>query len=84
LRTARRIAGNPTNIVSSNRFNGSTINTVIVAFLTTGARRERDPGTIKIAARDTGLPKDSFANLTQITRWIAGCFTDKSAASPTL
>ena len=56
----------PAIIVSTNRLNESTISTVILAFLTTSARRERDRGVIEIAARGTGLPKDSFVNLTQI------------------
>ena len=56
----------PAIIVSANRLNESTIGTVIVAFLTTSARRQRDRGVIKIAARGSGLPQDSFVNLTQI------------------
>jgi mRNA interferase MazF len=53
--------------VSANKLNDSAISTVIVAFLTTSARRARDPGTIKVAARASGLPKDSFVNITQIS-----------------
>jgi mRNA interferase MazF len=43
------------------------LQTVIVAFLTTSERRERAPGAIKVAARGTGLPRDSFVNLTQVS-----------------
>jgi mRNA interferase MazF len=56
----------PAVIVSGNKLNDTTIRTVIVAFLTTSARRDRELGVIRIAARATGLPKDSFVNLTQI------------------
>ena len=56
----------PAIIVSANKLNDTAISTVIVAFLTTSQRRGRDLGVIRIGARGTGLPKDSFVNLTQI------------------
>jgi mRNA interferase MazF len=56
----------PAIIVSANDFNDSSINTVIVVFLTTSATRARDPGVIRIAARGTGLSRDSFANVSQL------------------
>lgn len=74
----------PAVIVSANRLNDSAIRTVIVAFLTTSARRERDPGVIKIAARGTGLGKESFVNLSQIHTLDRRVLPDNSAASPML
>lgn len=56
----------PAVIVSANRFNDSGINTVVVVFLTTSAARARDPGVVRIGAREGGLPKTSFANVSQI------------------
>jgi mRNA interferase MazF len=56
----------PAIIVSANKFNESGINTVIVAFLTTSATRARDPGVVRIGTRESGLPKTSYANLSQI------------------
>lgn len=56
----------PAVIVSANDFNDSAISTVIVVFLTTSQARARDPGVIRIATRGTGLPKDSFANVSQL------------------
>lgn len=56
----------PAIIVSANDFNDSSINTLIVVFLTTSAARARDPGVVRISARDSGLPKTSFANVSQI------------------
>ena len=56
----------PAVIVSANDFNDSAINTVIVVFLTTSLTRARDPGVVRIAARGTGLPSDSFVNVSQI------------------
>jgi mRNA interferase MazF len=56
----------PAIIVSANDFNDSGISTVIVVFLTTSAARARDPGVVRIGARESGLPKTSFANLSQV------------------
>jgi mRNA interferase MazF len=56
----------PAIIVSANDFNDSSINTVIVVFLTTSAARARDPGVVRLSARDSGLSKTSFANTSQI------------------
>jgi mRNA interferase MazF len=56
----------PAVIVSANDFNDSAINTVIVVFLTTSLTRARDPGIVRIPARGTGLPADSFANVSRI------------------
>jgi mRNA interferase MazF len=56
----------PAVIVSANDFNDSAINTLIVVFLTTSAARARDPGVVRLNARDSGLPRSSFANLSQI------------------
>ena len=53
-------------IVSANRFNRTPINTVIVLFLTANAARGGDPGNIWLASRQTGLPRDLVANITQL------------------
>ena len=56
----------PAVIVSANRFNASSINTVIVAFTTTNERRARNPGNVWLHADRTGLPESSTLNVTQI------------------
>lgn len=56
----------PAVIVSANKFNASSILTVIVAFLTTNARRAGDPGNVWLPADQTGLPESSTLNVTQI------------------
>ena len=56
----------PAIIVSSNDFNESAINTVIVAFLTTSLARRDNPGVVRIPKRDTGLSETSYANFAQL------------------
>lgn len=56
----------PAVIISANVFNESSINTVIVAFLTTSAARRDDPGVVRVPTRGTGLRDTSFANFAQL------------------
>ena len=57
----------PAVIVSANEFNKTTINTLIVVFLTTNAARARDHGNLWLTPRQTGLPQPSTLNITQIS-----------------
>ena len=57
----------PAVIVSANEFNLTTINTLIVVFLTTNAARARDHGNLWLTSRQTGLPHPSTLNITQIS-----------------
>jgi mRNA interferase MazF len=56
----------PALIVSANSFNATALKTIIVSFLTTATKRASDPGNVTLPARDTGLPRDSILNVTQI------------------
>ena len=57
----------PVVIVSDDRFNASSLRTVIVVSLTTNLHLEAQPGNVRILARGTGLTKTSVANITTIT-----------------
>ena len=57
----------PGVIVSSNRYNRSRISTVIVVPLYSNAAYARHPGNVILAAHDTGLDRDSVANITQVS-----------------
>jgi mRNA interferase MazF len=57
----------PAVIISANSFNATAHKKIIVAFLTTATKRVSDPGNVRLPARDTGLPRDSILNVTQIT-----------------
>ena len=56
----------PAVVIQSDRFNDSRINTVVVAIITSNLRRGAAPGNVTIAARESGLPKESVVNVSQI------------------
>lgn len=56
----------PLLIVQSDAFNRSRVRTVIAVVLSTNARLVDAPGNVLLAAKTTGLPKDSVANVSQV------------------
>jgi mRNA interferase MazF len=56
----------PVVVVQSDAFNRSNIATVVCVPLTSNLRWANAPGNTLLAARATGLPKDSVANVSQI------------------
>ena len=56
----------PVVIVQSNAFNRSRIRTVIAVLLTSNLSLAEAPGNVLIAAADSGLRKDSVANVSQV------------------
>ena len=56
----------PVVIVQSNAFNRSRVRTIIAVVLTSNLRLAEAPGNVLIAASDSGLPKDSVANVSQV------------------
>ena len=56
----------PVLIVQSNSFNRSAIRTVVVIALTSNMNLARAPGNVSIARDESGLPKDSVANVSQL------------------
>jgi mRNA interferase MazF len=56
----------PVAIVQSDDFNRSRIRTVVAVVLTTNLRLEAAPGNVLLTARDTGLPRDSVVNVSQL------------------
>jgi mRNA interferase MazF len=57
----------PVVIIQADEINLTRINTVIVIELTSNMRLARLHGNIKVSAVKTGLPKDSVANVSQLT-----------------
>jgi mRNA interferase MazF len=53
-------------VVQTDAFNRSRIQTVICVVLSSNLRLADAPGNVVIARRDSGLPKDSVANVSQI------------------
>jgi mRNA interferase MazF len=56
----------PVVIVQADAFNQSRLRTVLVAILTSNLRLADAPGNVLIPARESGLPKDSVVNVTQL------------------
>lgn len=56
----------PLLILQSNKFNLSSLGTVIGAIITTNLRLENMPGNVRITPRQSGLAQDSVVNMTQI------------------
>ncbi len=56
----------PVVIVSSNEFNQSRINTVIVAIVTSNLRLADAPGNFLISKKESGLSKESVINVSQV------------------
>lgn len=54
----------PAVVISSDRFNRSRINTVIVAAITSNTRLSREPGNVTLP--DNLLPKPSVVNVTAL------------------
>lgn len=56
----------PVVIVQADAFNRSALNTVMAVGLTTNMALLAAPGNVLVAARASGLPKNSVANVTQL------------------
>lgn len=56
----------PVLVVSTDAFNDSRISTVIVAVITSNLRLAAAPGNVRLSSRDSGLPKESVVNVSQV------------------
>ncbi len=56
----------PVVVVQSDTFNGSGINTAVVAAVSSNLNRENLPGNILLPKRESSLPKDSVINVSQL------------------
>jgi mRNA interferase MazF len=56
----------PVIIVSADHFNTTSIATITVVFIYSNLTLSRHPGNLLLASRDTGLDRDSVANVSQI------------------
>jgi mRNA interferase MazF len=53
-------------VVQGDPFNRSRISTVVCVALTGNLKWTKAPGNVILSARETGLPRDSVANVSQI------------------
>ena len=70
----------PLLIVQTDDFNRSSIQTVVGLALTTNLRLAAAPGNLLLPAAESGLPKDSVVNVTQILTVDKGLLTARAGA----
>jgi len=67
-------------IVQSNPFNESRISTVIVVVVTSNLSLSQAPGNVRLTRSDSGLPKASVANVSQVLTLDRSLLTSKIKA----
>jgi mRNA interferase MazF len=72
----------PVLIIQSNAFNRSRIHTIIAVVLTSNLRLAEAPGNVLLPSSETGLPKDSVANVSQIITVDRSFLTEKCGKIP--
>lgn len=56
----------PVLVVQANPFNESRLATVIVAVITSNLSRAEAPGNVRVARAESGLPRPSVVNVSQL------------------
>lgn len=64
-------------VVQSDEFSHSHIRTTVVVALTSNLRLAAAPGNVLCRSRQTGLPRDSVINVSQILTLDKGFLTDR-------
>ncbi|MBE0418213.1 MAG: type II toxin-antitoxin system PemK/MazF family toxin [Coriobacteriia bacterium] len=72
----------PVVVVQSDSFNRSRISTVVCVPLTSNQRLAGAPGNVALTCKDTGLPKDSVANVSQVVTLDKVALTDRAGMLP--
>jgi mRNA interferase MazF len=72
----------PVLVLQQDDFNRSRIATVIVVALTSNLHLQGAPGNVLLRQRDSGLPKDSVANVSQLVTLNKSDLTGRIATLP--
>ena len=72
----------PVLIVSSDSYNRSSIRTVIVAAVTSNQQLSGAPGNVRLNRRQSGLPKPSVVNVSQLLALDKRSLVERSKALP--
>ena len=72
----------PVLVLQQDDFNRSRIATVIAVILTSNLRLQDAPGNVVLRAHDSGLPKDSVANVTQVATLDKSILMERVASLP--
>ena len=68
----------PLLIVQTNGFNRSRIATTIAVVMTSNLRLAEAPGHVFVPSEDSGLPKDSVVNVSQIVTLAKSALSDRA------
>jgi mRNA interferase MazF len=68
----------PVLVVQSDSFNRSAIATVVCVILTGNLKWATSPGNVPLSSRETGLPKDSVANVSAVVTLDRKTLTDRA------
>ena len=74
----------PVVVVQADSFNRSDLATVLVACLSSQLKWESMPGNVRLSKRDSGLPRPSIVNVTQILAVDRTRLRDRAGALPEL
>lgn len=72
----------PVLVVQSDAFNRSRIGTAVVVAITSNLRLADAPGNVVLTAAESGLPKDSVANVSQVLTLDRDFLTERAGALP--
>lgn len=72
----------PVLVVQADAFNRSRIPTVVAVVLTTNLRLLDAPGNVLVAKRDSGLTRDSAANVSQVVTLDRRYLTERAKKVP--
>jgi mRNA interferase MazF len=68
----------PVVVISSNDFNSSKINTVIVAIITSNLNLSEAPGNFELTKKGSGLSRKSVVNISQLITLDKSFLADKT------
>ncbi len=72
----------PILVVQADSFNRSRLRTVLGVVLTSNTRLLDAPGNVLLPARNSGLPKDSVANVTQLVTLDEAYLSERAGRLP--
>lgn len=72
----------PVVVVSTDAFNESRIGTVVVVIVTSNLRLGSAPGNVRVGARETGLPRESVVNVSQVLTLAKGRLRERIGRLP--
>ena len=73
----------PVVLIQTNEFNESRTKTVVGVVITSNLRLAGAPGNVRCGRKETGLPRDSVVNVSQIVTVDKGLFLQRVGTIPT-